>query len=59
MTRVRLIAWDAIDARTRAAELQADGYQVVWRPPRGGRDLAPLKVRPPGAVIIVWRKAKR
>lgn len=52
MTRVRLIVWNADEARARAEALQAAGYRVVWRPPAGGEGLASLEARPPAAVII-------
>jgi CheY-like chemotaxis protein len=50
--RVRLIHWNAAEARRRAAPLRAAGYVVGAAPPAGPTTLNQLKRNPPAAVII-------
>ncbi len=50
--RVRLIHWNAEEARERAGRLRAAGYVVEHAPPTGNAALARLRKTPPDAVVI-------
>jgi CheY-like chemotaxis protein len=50
--RIRLIHWNAAEARKRAEPLRAAGYVVGAAPPTGPTTLKQLKRNPPAAVII-------
>jgi len=52
MERVRLIHWNAAEAKDRAARLRAAGYQVAADVPSGPALLREFKENPPAAVII-------
>lgn len=51
MRRVRLIHWNAAEARQRAARLRAAGYDVAWGA-LNATSLRELKKNPPTAVVI-------
>ncbi len=50
--RLRLIHWNACEARTRAASLRDDGYQVSWGTPADLAELRVLRTRVPAAVVV-------
>ena len=50
--RIRLIHWQAAEARQRAEVLAAAGYEVVHEPPSGSSLLRELRNRPPVAVVV-------
>lgn len=50
--RVRLIHWNADEARSRIEQLAAAGHTVEFEPISGSRVLARLSQRPPHAVLI-------
>ncbi len=51
MRRVRLVHWNAAEAKCRAAELRAAGYAVDWAPV-SPETLRTLRLRPPDAVVV-------
>jgi len=57
MNRIRLIHWNAEEARDRAKRLQEMGYQVAHHVPRGPGFLREMRDRPPGAVVIDLSRA--
>lgn len=52
MHRVRLIHWNAAEAKPRIAELRAAGYAVAFELPLCPATLRELKESPPAAVVI-------
>ena len=52
MTRVRLIHWNAAEAKEHANRLASAGYEVVHDVPRGRELLAELRDRPVQAIVI-------
>ena len=52
MPRVRLIHWNAAEARERAVRLRAAGHQVAHAVPVGLAFLRGLRANPPAAVVI-------
>ncbi len=52
MARVRLIHWNAEEARAGIARLRAAGYQVDYPAVRSGTDLPTLARTPPAAIVI-------
>ena len=52
MQRVRLIHWNAAEAKERAARLRAAGYHVAADVPSGPTLLRELQENPPAAVVI-------
>ncbi len=50
--RLRLIHWNAREARTRAASLRDAGYQVSWGAPADIAGLRVLRTRVPAAVVV-------
>lgn len=54
--RVRLIHWNAAEARERARRLSAAGYSVDCSVPVGMDFLKPLQASPPAAVVIALER---
>lgn len=52
MKRVRLICWNANEAKQRAEDLRSEGYIVDAEIPRGATSLRELGKKPPLAIII-------
>jgi len=52
MRRVRLIHWNAAEAKERAERLESLGYVVDCAVPRGAAFLRELREQPPAAVVI-------
>src|SRR3970040_2450082 len=50
--RVRLIHWNADEAKQRAKILRAAGYEVIHKIPDGPEFLRDLRAKPPIAVVI-------
>ncbi len=50
--RLRLIHWNAEEARERAERLRAAGHEVAWKPPGGDSPLTALRRDPPDAFVI-------
>ena len=52
MPRVRLVHWNAVEGRERAAELRGAGYEVDYQAALGPADLRAMRERPPEAFVI-------
>jgi CheY-like chemotaxis protein len=52
MHTIRLIHWNADEARERAKLIRGAGYRVQHEVPRGPESLRELRTRPPAAIVI-------